>query len=100
MYRGRHGCTEEWCPANSQKKSPFKSPGSSQDAQFHVGVENPGEDELEEEDQEDEQEGDNTDEQDIEEEEIEEQYYDDVYFRADIDSLAEDFPGEEEEDSE
>ncbi|KAG7341772.1 hypothetical protein IV203_006864 [Nitzschia inconspicua] len=85
--------------ANSQKKSPSKSPGPSQDAQFQEDREQPDEDELVEEDQEDELDGDNTDEQDIEEEEIGEQYYDDVYFSSDIDSL-EDSTGEEEEDSE
>ncbi|KAG7366467.1 hypothetical protein IV203_029137 [Nitzschia inconspicua] len=66
--------------ANSQKKSPSKSPGPSQDAEFQDEEEKPGEDELEEEHQEDEREGDETDEQDIGPEEIEEQYYDDVYF--------------------
>ncbi|KAG7354474.1 hypothetical protein IV203_003830 [Nitzschia inconspicua] len=85
--------------ANSQKKSPSKSPCPSQDAQFQEEGEQPDEDELVEEDKEDEREGGNTDEQDIEEEEIGEQYYDDVYFPSDIDSLEDSTGEEEEEDS-
>ncbi|KAG7365168.1 SWIM zinc finger domain protein [Nitzschia inconspicua] len=55
--------------ANSQEKSPSKSPGPFQDAQFQDEEEQPDEDELVEEDQEDEQEGDKMDEEDIEAEE-------------------------------
>ncbi|KAG7366538.1 hypothetical protein IV203_029208 [Nitzschia inconspicua] len=85
--------------ANSQKKSPSKSPCPFQDAQFQDEEEQPDEDELVEEDQQDEEEGDKMDEDDIEAEETEEQYYDEVYFPEDIDSL-EDSSEEEEEDSE
>ncbi|KAG7374991.1 hypothetical protein IV203_014086 [Nitzschia inconspicua] len=89
--------------ANSQKKSPSKSPCPFQDAQFQDEEEQPDEDELVEEDQQDEEEGDKMDEDDIEAEETEEQYYDDVYFPEDIDSLedsSEDSSEEEEEEEE
>ncbi|KAG7342602.1 hypothetical protein IV203_017846 [Nitzschia inconspicua] len=85
---------------NSQKKSPSKSPGPSQDAHFQEEGEQPDEGELVEEDQEDEREGGNTDEQNIEEEEIGEQYYYDVYFPSDIGSFDDSTGEEEEEDSE
>ncbi|KAG7344188.1 hypothetical protein IV203_022196 [Nitzschia inconspicua] len=86
--------------ANSQKKSPSKSPCPFQDAQFQDEEEQPDEDELVEEDQQDEEEGDKMDEDDIEAEETEEQYYDDVYFPEDIDSLEDSSEEEEEEEEE
>ncbi|KAG7342442.1 hypothetical protein IV203_007535 [Nitzschia inconspicua] len=86
--------------ANSQKKSPSKSPCLFQDAQFQDEEEQPDEDELVEEDQQDEEEGDKMDEDDIEAEETEEQYYDDVYFPEDIDSLEDSSEEEEEEEEE